>query len=142
MPESDFWKVRIRVCAKGISGCVQKGFRYLRQCLQQRIAIQNLDATQKSTLESLASTYRYDYWNLCEAMIENHQSNAEASSSEGYVDREDVHRQLQLETLRFQRRELNDRLQMRLRMVLNEDQFKFVPGLRPTVSIGKEWNWQ
>jgi hypothetical protein len=100
-----------------------------------------LDATQKSALETLSSQYRYDYWDLCEAMIENHKSNATASSGEGFMDKEDVHRQLRLETLRFQRRELNDRMQMRLRMVLQIDQIKDVPGLRPTVATGGEWNW-
>jgi hypothetical protein len=57
------------------------------------------------------------------------------------MGKEDIHRQLQTEKLRFQRRELNDRMQMRLRMVLLEDQIKDVPGLRPTVATGKEWNW-
>ena len=57
------------------------------------------------------------------------------------MDKEEIHRKLQLETLRFQRKELNDLMQMRLRMVLNEEQVKDVPGLRPTVATGKEWNW-
>ena len=51
-----------------------------------------------------------------------------------------IHRQLQLETLRFERRELNDRMQMRLRMILLEDQFKEVPGLRPSVATADEWS--
>ena len=105
-------------------------------------AIQNLNQSQKSTLDTLSSTYRYDYWNLCEAMIENHQSNASAKGGEGYMDKEDIHRALSLETLRFKRKELNDRIRMRLRMVLNVDQIKDVPGLRPSVSTVKEWSWQ
>ena len=105
-------------------------------------AIQSLDQSQKSKLESLESTYRYDYWNLCEAMIENHQSNASAKGGEGFMNKEDIHRAVSLETLRFKRRELNDRIRMRLRMVLNEDQIKDVPGLRPSVSTVKEWSWQ
>jgi hypothetical protein len=32
-------------------------------------------------------------------------------------------------------------MQMRLRMVLQIDQIKDVPGLRPTVATGGEWNW-
>jgi len=50
------------------------------------------------------------------------------------VTKEDMYRQLKLETLRFDRNELNDRVRMRLRMTLNEDQIKNVPGLRPTVT--------
>ena len=138
--ESDFWKVRMEFVQKAYPDVFKKGTD-VTQMLTASIAIPSLDATQKSTLETLTSNYRYDYWNLCEAMIENHQSNATAPSSEGYVGKEDVHRQLQLETLRFQRKELNDRMQMRLRMVLNDEQIKNVPGLRPSVATGKEWNW-
>jgi len=140
VPESDFWKVRMEFVQKAYPDVFKKGSDITTMLTTAR-AIPNLDATQQSTLETLSSQYRYDYWNLCEAMIENHQSNATASSSEGFMGKEDVHRQLQLETLRFQRRELNDRMQMRLRMVLLEDQIKDVPGLRPTVATGKEWNW-
>ena len=67
-------------------------------------------------------------------MIENHKSNASATSGEKMVTKEDMYRQLKLETLRFDRNELNDRVRMRLRMTLNEDQIKNVPGLRPTVT--------
>ena len=102
--------------------------------LQAANAIKDLDPSQQSRLEDLASTYRYDYWNLCEAMIENHQSNATANSGESMMSKEDIHRQLQLETLRFERKELNDRMQMRLRMVLRADQLKEVPGLRPSTT--------
>lgn len=140
VPESDFWKVRIEFVQKAYPDVFKEGSD-ITTMLAAANAIQSLNSTQTSTLELLASTYRYDYWNICEAMIENHQSNAAASSGEGFMDKEDVHRQLQLETLRFQRRELNDRMQMRLRMVLNEDQIKDVPGLRPTVATGKEWYW-
>ena len=56
------------------------------------------------------------------------------------MSKEDMHRQLRLETLRFDRKELNGRMQMRLRMVLDEDQIKHVPGLRPTVSANAEIN--
>ena len=140
VPEADFWKVRMEFVQKAYPDVFKKGSD-ITTMLKAARAIPSLDATQQSTLETLSSQYRYDYWNLCEAMIKNHQSNATASSSEGLMGKEDVHRQLQLETLRFQRRELNDRMQMRLRMVLLEDQIKDVPGLHPTVATGKEWNW-
>jgi hypothetical protein len=50
------------------------------------------------------------------------------------MSKEDMQRQLQLDSLRFERTELNDRIRMRLRMVLNEEQIKQVPGLPPTVT--------
>ncbi len=66
-------------------------------------------------------------------MIENHQLTASAKSGTNLVNKEEIDRQLELESLRFKRKELSDRLQMRLRMILTEDQVKEVPGLRPTV---------
>jgi len=140
VPQTDFWKVRMEFVQKAYPDVFKKGTD-ITQMLTAATAIPSLDPTQKSTLDTLASNYRYDFWNLCEAMIKNHQSNATASSSEGFVGKEDVHRQLQLETLRFQRRELNDRMQMRLRMVLNDEQIKDVPGLRPIAATGKDWKW-
>ena len=141
VPESDFWKVRIEFVKKAYPDVFTKSSD-VTSMLTAASAIQNLNQSQKSTLDTLSSTYRYDYWNLCEAMIENHQSNASAKGGEGYMDKEDIHRALNLETLRFKRKELNDRIRMRLRMVLNVDQIKDVPGLRPSVSTVKEWRWQ
>jgi hypothetical protein len=140
VPQTDFWKVRMEFVQKAYPDVFKKGTD-VTQMLAAATVIPNLDSKQTSAIETLMSNYQYDYWNLCEAMIENHQSNATAPSSEGYVGKEDVYRQLEMETLRFQRRELNDRMQMRLRMVLNDEQIKDVPGLRPSVATGKEWNW-
>jgi hypothetical protein len=67
-------------------------------------------------------------------MIGNHQSNASAEGGKNIMSKEDIHRQLELEKLRFERRELNDRLHMQLRMILNEEQIKEVPGLRPSAT--------
>ena len=133
--ESDFWKIRMEFVKQAYPDVFKKGSD-VTPMLQSAQAIQDLDATQQSQLDTLAASYRYDYWNLCEAMIDNHQSNASASSGENMMSKEDIHRQLQLETLRFKRKELNDRIQMRLRMVLNHEQIKDVPGLRPSVRGG------
>lgn len=132
VPEADFWKVRMEFVQKAYPDVFVKG-KDLSKMVRAASGITSLDGIQKEKLDSLASTYRFDYWNLCEQMIENHQTNATAKSGEGFVSSDDVHRQLELETLRFQRKELNDRLQMRLRMILTVDQVKHVPGLRPTV---------
>jgi hypothetical protein len=138
VPESDSWKIRMEFVKKAYPDVFKKGSD-VTTMLQAAQAIQNLDASQQSQLDTLASSYRYDYWNLCEAMIENHQSNASANSGENMMSKEDIHRQLRLEALRFERKELNDRMQMRLRMVLNQEQIKDVPGLRPSVSTASEW---
>tara|TARA_X000001036_G_scaffold137243_1_gene130024 strand:- start:490 stop:3051 length:2562 start_codon:yes stop_codon:yes gene_type:complete len=133
VPESDFWKIRMEFVKKAYPDVFKKGSD-LTTMLQAAKAINGLDPVQQSRLEELASTYRYDFWNLCESMIGNHQSNASAEGGKNIMSKEDIHRQLELEKLRFERRELNDRLHMQLRMILNEEQIKEVPGLRPSAT--------
>ena len=139
VPESDFWKVRMKFVNKAYPDVFRKSSD-ISTMLASALAIQTLNAEQKSKIETLAEKYRNDFWNLCELMIENHQSNAAAKSGDSMVSKEDTYRQLQLETLRFDRKELNDRVQMRLRMILGEDQIKVVPGLRPTVTASVDNN--
>ncbi len=138
IPESEFWKVRMEFVSKAYPDVFKKSSD-LTKMLTAANEISSLDASQQTQLETLTSKYRYDYWNICESMIENHQSNAAAKSGDEFMNKEDIHRQLRLETLRFERKELNDRLCMRLRMVLNEEQVKEVPNLRPSVAAADEW---
>lgn len=133
VPESDFWKVRMEYVKKAYPDVFKKSSD-ITTMLNAAVAIQNLKPAQKGQLDTLATSYRSNYWNICEAMIDNHKSNATAESGNQMMSKEDMHRQLRLETLRFDRKELNDRIQMRLRMVLEEDQIKHVPGLRPSVT--------
>ena len=137
--ENDFWKVRSEFVKKAYPDVFKKGSD-LTILLTAANTIPDLDTSQRSKLATITTAYRTDYWELCEAMINNHKSNASAKSGEGMMNKEDVHRQLRLETLRFERKELNDRLRMRLRMVLQEDQIKEVPGLHPSVATANEWN--
>jgi hypothetical protein len=137
--ETDYWRVRTEFVKKAYPDILKKDAD-LTTMLTAAIAIPSIDKTQASQLKELATSYRSDYWNLCEAMIKNHQENATSKSDGEFLNKEDMHRQLRLERLRFQRKELNDRIRMRLRMVLNEDQIKDVPGLRPSVAAVNEWN--
>jgi hypothetical protein len=137
--ENDFWKVRSEFVRKAYPDVFKKGTD-LTTMLTAANAIAGLEPAQASKLASVTDAYRSEYWELCEAMINNHKSNATAKSGEGMMNKEDVHRQLRLETLRFERKELNDRLRMRLRMVLQEDQIKEVPGLHPSVATANELN--
>jgi hypothetical protein len=138
VPEADFWKIRMEFVSKAYPDVFKKGSD-LTTMLTAANAIVGLGPSQSSKLASITDAYRAEYWALCESMINNHKSNASAKSGDGMISKEDVHRQLRLETLRFARKELNDRLQMRLRMVLNEEQIKDVPGLRPSVAAANEW---
>ena len=133
VPESDFWKVRMEYVQKAYPDVFRKSAD-ITTMLAAASEIQSLNPQQSGQIENLANTYRTDYWNLCEAMIQNHKSNAEAKSGNQMMSKEDMQRQLQLDSLRFERTELNDRIRMRLRMVLNEEQIKQVPGLPPTVT--------
>jgi hypothetical protein len=138
VPEADFWKIRMEFVSKAYPDVFKKGSD-LTTMLTAANGIAGLETSQSSKLASITDAYRTEYWSLCESMINNHKSNASAKSGDGMISKEDVHRQLRLETLRFARKELNDRLQMRLRMVLNEEQIKDVPGLRPSVAAAIEW---
>ena len=137
--DSDSWKVRMEFVTKAYPEVFKKGSD-ATPMLSAAKSITTLDASQQSKLETIASAYKYDYWNLCERMIENYQSDASSKGGEGMMSKDDVHRQIQFETLRFERKEMNDRLQMRLRMVLLKDQIKHVPGLRPSVATASEWS--
>ncbi|MBC8201733.1 MAG: hypothetical protein H8E86_06755 [Planctomycetes bacterium] len=138
VPETDFWKIRMEYVSKAYPDVFKKGSD-LTIMLSAANAISELETAQASKLSAITDAYRSDYWALCESMITNHQLNATAKSGDGMMSKEDIHRQLRLETLRFERKELNDRLRMRLRMVLNDEQIKDVPGLRPSVAAVNEW---
>ena len=137
IPEDDYWSVRTRYVRKAYPA-VFKDSNDATTMLVAALAIQSLDAGQRSGLEQLSTSYKYDYWKICEAMISNRQSNASANSGEMLFNQEDIQREIDLETLRFQRSELNSRIRMRLRMILQEDQIKDVPSLHSNVSAPRE----
>ena len=58
------------------------------------------------------------------------------------LNQADIQREIQKETFRFERSELYDRVQMRLRLILNDDQIKKVPGLRPSADAPMKWSSQ
>ena len=55
------------------------------------------------------------------------------------MNQQDMQREIEKETLRFQRKELYDRAQLMLRMILNDDQIKEIPGLRPSADNAAKW---
>lgn len=139
VPQDDFWAVRMEFVKKTYPDVFEDKLEATK-LITAASSIKNLELVQQNKLEELATSYRYDYWNICEAMIENHQENASAKSADKLMNQEDMKRALKLETLKFERKELNDRVRMRLRMVLNEDQIKHVPGLRPSVASAMRWD--
>ena len=137
LQEDDYWVIRMKYVRTAYPD-IFKDSRDASTMLTAAIAIQNLDPSQRSTLEQLSSSYKYDYWNLSEEMVVNRQSDSESESGEKFFTQEDIRREIRLETLRFERRELNDRVRMRLRMTLNEEQIKEVPGLHPSVAAARD----
>jgi hypothetical protein len=137
LQEDDYWVVRMKYVRTAYPD-IFKDSGDASTMLTAAIAIQNLDPSQRSTLEQLSSSYKYDYWNLSEEMVVNRQSDSESESGEKFFTQEDIRREIRLETLRFERRELNDRVRMRLRMTLNEEQIKEVPGLHPSVAAARD----
>ena len=137
LQEDDYWVVRMKYVRTAYPD-IFKDSGDASTMLTAAIAIQDLKPSQRSTLEQLSASYKYDYWNLCEEMVENRQSDSESDSGEKFFTQEDIRREIRLETLRFERRELNDRARMRLRMTLNEEQIKQVPGLHPSVAAARD----
>ena len=101
-------------------------------------AIPTLNPQQLGEIARMASQYAQEYWNICESMISINEEAAFAESTGRIMSQGDMKRSIIEEKLRFQRSELNDRVRMRLRMTLNEDQVKEVPGLRLTVTAAAE----
>lgn len=139
LPQEDYWTVRSEFVNQAYPDVFSSG-KDASTMLAAASAIQSLDTTQQSKIDKLTERYRYDYWDLCERMIQNHETNATADSGEGLFNQEDMRRELQKETLKFERSELYDRVQMRLRLILNDDQIKDVPGLRPSADSPKKWS--
>ena len=101
-------------------------------------AIATLNPQQQGEITRMESQYAKEYWSICESMIAINEEAAFAESTGKLMSQGDMKRSIDEEKLRFQRSELNDRVRMRLRMTLNEDQVKEVPGLRLTVTAAAE----
>jgi hypothetical protein len=137
LQEEDYWVARMKFVRAAYPD-IFKDSRDASKILAAALAIQGLAASQQSALERLSASYKYDYWNLSEEMVKNRQSVASSESGEKFFTQADMQREIQLETLRFERRELNDRIRMRLRMILDEEQIKDVPGLHPSIAAARD----
>lgn len=132
LPQEDYWPVRKRFVKRAYPRIFDED-KDLSTMLSAANEIPKLDSAQRGLLDRLGSDYQSSYWEICERMIDLRSSESQAAPANGFFSQADAKRELEIERLRFQQSELNDRLQMRLRMVLTEDQVKAIPGLRPSV---------
>ena len=134
LPKEDYWTVRTHYSKVAFPRVFEdKGDA--TKMLAAAEAIQTLGPAQQGELTRLAEQYRTDYWNICESMIElNEAAVLEESSGGRMMSESGIKQQIDKGKLQFERTELNNRIRMRLRMVLNEEQIKQVPGLPPTVT--------
>ncbi|MEE2912745.1 MAG: hypothetical protein VX436_02965 [Planctomycetota bacterium] len=137
LQEDDYWIIRMKYVKTAYPDVFKDGGD-ASTMLTAALAIQDLDLSQQSALEQLSSSYKYDYWNLSEGMVSLRQSDANLDSGEQFFTQDDIRREIRLETLRFERGELNDRVRMRLRMILNTEQIKKVPGLHPSIAAARD----
>ena len=137
LQEDDYWVVRMKYVRTAYPD-IFKDSRDASTMLTAALAIQGIETSQQSSLEHLSASYKYDYWNLSEEMVKNRQSDGDTDRGEKFFTQEDMRREIQLETLRFERRELNDRVRMRLRMILDVDQIKDVPGLHASIAAARD----
>ena len=137
--ENDYWNVRM-VFIREAYPDVFRSADDASQMIAIALTLPSLTPEQMSQLKQYSEQYRFDYWNLCEDMIRLYESNAEAQTqSNAWMNQQDMQREIEKETLRFQRKELYDRAQLMLRMILNDDQIKDIPGLRPSADNAAKW---
>ncbi len=137
LPKEDYWALRMHF-VKAAYPKIFKDKSDAKTMLAAAVEIPSLDSAQQGEITRMAEQYRSSYWDICESMITINESVAFAESDGKIMTKDDMKRSIEEEKLKFQRSELNDRIRMRLRMVLNEDQIKQVPGLRPTVTASAE----
>jgi len=137
--ENDYWNVRM-VFIREAYPDVFRSADDASQMIAVALTLPSLTPEQMSQLKQYSEQYRFDYWNLCEEMIRLYESNAQAQTqSNAWMNQQDMQREIEKETLRFQRKELYDRAQLMLRMILNDDQIKDIPGLRPSADNAAKW---
>jgi len=137
MPEEDYWTVRMHY-VKVAFPKIFKDTGNAKTILAAAGAIPTLDPAQQGEIARMEEQYRQQYWDLCESMIALNEAGVLQESDGRMITQASIKRMIDEEKLRFERSELNDRIRMRLRMTLNEDQIKNVPGLRPTVTARVE----
>jgi hypothetical protein len=139
IPQDDYWTIRMHF-VKVAYPEIFKDKGDVTTLLAAANAIPSLNAFQQGELSRMQEQYRDQYWNLCESMISINEAAALQENDGKMITKGAIKQQIDEEKLRFKRSELNDRMRMRLRMILNEDQIKHVPGLRPTVTASAEKN--
>ncbi len=137
MPEEDYWSVRMHY-VKVAFPKIFKDTGNAKTILVAAGAIPTLDPAQQGEIARMGEQYRQQYWDLSESMIALNEAAVLEESGGRMITQAGIKRRIDEEKLRFERSELNDRIRMRLRMTLNEDQIKNVPGLRPTVTAKAE----
>ena len=133
LPEEDYWIVRMHY-VKVAFPKIFKDTGNAKTILAAAGTIPTLDPAQQGEIARMGEQYRQQYWDLCESMITLNEAAVLEESDGRMITQAGIKRRIDEEKLRFERSELNDRIRMRLRMTLNEDQIKNVPGLRPTVT--------
>ncbi len=131
LPETDRWVVRRHFIKAAYPGVLNDD-EDLSVMLAAAAAIPGLTPQQKGEVDRLSERYRSDWWSISEKMIENRRAAAMSEGGgEGMFTKADAQTAIDDARLEFARSELNDRLRMRLRMLLTADQGKKVPGLGP-----------
>jgi hypothetical protein len=89
----------------------------------------NLSAGQRDRINDLAAGYRSRYFEISDRMIDLRRAFDQGTMEFSFPERQDIERQIELERLRFHRRELNRRTKLHLRLLLEPSQRELVPQL-------------
>ena len=130
----DFWTVRLEFVKKAYPE-VFNDKNDATSLIQSASGIDTLDTVQRSNLDEIATTYRFEYWELCEKMIQNRQDAITETDDNPELTKQEQGREASLNAIRYERSELNDLAKMRLRLILTDSQIENVPGLDKTAAI-------
>jgi hypothetical protein len=93
------------------------------------LELSDLTASQREGIEELTMAFRSRYFDLSDRLIELREQRNWSEDRDHGPERGEIEREIEMETVRFQRGEITDRATVRLELILTGDQPNRVPGL-------------
>ncbi len=96
----------------------------LSHVLAQAMSLPDLTADQRARLGDIVAHYHNEYDSLCEQMVEAQSGGSLSGEEDGWDFSAMQQRAQQIESLKFQRNDLNDRIMAELRLLLTDEQIR------------------
>src|SRR5262249_28755773 len=100
------------------------------KAIEACLGLDQLGASEREAITQINDSYRTEYMAVCDRMIELRQQRRDFDfTREEMFKRDDVDREVELERLRFERRELSARAMVRIKLALPADVAQRISGL-------------